>query len=54
VCQDALQCAAEDDSSMIRVEKGHMESRLPMYGDIHCKERGDDTGLGAVLELVPL
>jgi hypothetical protein len=23
-----------------------MESKLPMYKDIHCKERGDDTGLG--------
>jgi hypothetical protein len=31
-----------------------MGSRPHMYEDIHCKERGDDTGLGAVLELAPL
>jgi hypothetical protein len=31
-----------------------MESKPPMYEDVHCKERGDDTGLGAALELAPL
>jgi hypothetical protein len=31
-----------------------MESKLRMYEDVHCKERGDDTSLGAALELAPL
>jgi hypothetical protein len=31
-----------------------MGSKLPMYEDIHCRERGDDTGLGAALELALL
>jgi hypothetical protein len=31
-----------------------MKSRLPMYEDVHCRKGGDDTGLGAALDLAPM
>ena len=55
--QSVLKCFVTCRGKWQRCVQGgrvRMENRPPMYEDIHCKEEGDDTGLGAASELAPM